>query len=166
MNKTEYETAASFWKDKESSAKKINSEELKAKIDTFLCTHTICALAAGSGRDIRCTPLEYSYFKGAVYILSEGGLKFKALEINKNVSLAVYDQSCGFGNLNSIQITGTAEIVGPDTEEYSSILTYKKIPLEAIRKLPHPMYMIKVIPSRFDMLCSDFKKTDMTCGSL
>jgi len=158
MTKTDYKAAASFWTDKEISARKIDRKELKAKIDAFLSAHTVCALAAGSGKDIRCTPLEYSYHTNAIYILSEGGLKFRALETNSSVSLAVFDISSGFGNLNSIQITGTAEIIDADSAEYSAILAYKKIPAEAIWKLSHPMYLIKVTPSRFDMLCSDFKK--------
>ncbi len=38
------------------------------------------------------------------------------------------------------------------------MLEYKKIPVEAIRKMPQPMNLIKITPESFDYLDSDLKK--------
>jgi hypothetical protein len=38
------------------------------------------------------------------------------------------------------------------------VLTYRKIPEEAIQKLTHPMFLIKIVPEKMELLFSDFKK--------
>lgn len=53
------------------------TDALKARIDDFLAAHNTLALATGCGNWVRCTPLEYLRVNGALYILTEGGLKFK-----------------------------------------------------------------------------------------
>lgn len=91
-------------------------------------------------------------------MLSEGGLKFRGLEGNKNVCLAIYDGYRGFGQLGGMQISGIAELVEPWTGEYMDLLAFKKIPAENLKKLKTPLYLIKVTPTRIDFLCSEFKK--------
>lgn len=93
-------------------------------------------------------------------LFSEGGLKFRALKDNKNVCLAIYDDVKGssFGHLHSAQISGVAEIIEPFSQEYMKLLAYKHIPETAIRKLPEPIHLIRIIPSEADYLNSDFKK--------
>ena len=90
-------------------------------------------------------------------MFSEGGLKFHGLESNKNVCLAIYDGYTGFGKLGGMQISGTAELVEPWTGEYMDLLAFKKIPVENLKKLPAILYLIKVMPTRIDFLCSEFK---------
>jgi len=159
MTKKEYDKAASFWEAKESSAKKMPEAMLKEKVAKFLEQHNTCALATGGGKTIRCTPLEYTYFNKCIYILSEGGLKFRGLKESDAVCVAVYETySGGFGKLNGMQISGKAVIVEGGSDEYSSLLNFKKIPLAAIQQLTHPMYCIKIIPSRIDYLCTAFKE--------
>lgn len=46
-------------------------------------THHICALAAGAGDFIRCTPIEYNWVNQAFWLFSEGGLKFRAINSAK-----------------------------------------------------------------------------------
>lgn len=103
-------------------------------------------------RIVHCTPIEYNYINGNFYLLSEGGLKFRGLYANKNVSLAIYEPYQGFGKLAGMQI------IEPFSDEYNKILEYKKIPKTAIEKMPHPMNLIKVTPMEIDFLNSKFKE--------
>ena len=79
------------------------------------------------------------------------------MKVNKHGGLAIYEPYAGLGKLQSLQVTGTAEMVEPFSEEYLKLLDYKKIPVEAIRKLPQPMNLIKVTPEAYDYLDSDLK---------
>ncbi len=130
---------------------------LKQRITGFIRRHNTCALAVAAGDFVRCTPVEYNYTEGSFYLFSEGGLKFKALKENKNVCLAIYEEYQGFGKLDGLQVTGTAEIVEPWSEEYFKILAFRKIPEAAMRQLPEPMNLIKIVPTVMDFLCSELK---------
>ncbi|MBE5906336.1 MAG: pyridoxamine 5'-phosphate oxidase family protein [Lachnospiraceae bacterium] len=133
-------------------------EALKERIEQFIKGHNTCALAVASGTFVRCTPIEYNYVDKCFYLFSEGGLKFKALKDNKQVSLAIYEPYGGFGELKSLQVQGEAAMVEPFDAEYLKIMEYKKIPLEAMKKLPQPMNLIKITPTSYDYLDSDLKK--------
>ena len=85
-------------------------------------------------------------------------MKFKALENNKKVSLAIYDSYVGFGKVSGMQVSGTAEIIEPLTDEYMELLRFKNISVENLKKLQITMYLIKITPLRIDFLCSEFKK--------
>ncbi len=135
----------------------MDEELLKNKIEQFIAAHNTCALATACDGFVRCTPIEYNYIGGFFYLFSEGGLKFKALKENKQVALAIYESYGGFGKLKGLQVTGSAEIVEPFSGEYLKLLEHKKIPLEAMKKLPQPMHLIKIIPSGYDYLDSDLK---------
>ena len=74
------------------------------------------------------------------------------------ITPARYDKYDGFGNLRSLQVTGIAAMVEPFSEEYNAHAAFKKIPLDALKKLPSPMNLICVTPTRIDALFSDFKK--------
>lgn len=154
----DYKAAANYWFEKDKFAVKMNPEELKAEIEEFLKKHKVCALATAAGDFVRCTPIEYNYVDGCFYLFSEGGLKFRALESNKHVCLAVFQESADFGNLAGLQVTGTAEIVELWSEEYMRIAAFKKIPVEVLKKLPRPMNLIKIVPEVYDFLESDLKK--------
>ena len=65
------------------------TDALKARIDAFLEAHNTLALATGCGKWVRCTPLEYLRVNGALYILTEGGLKFKGIWWNGAISAAI-----------------------------------------------------------------------------
>lgn len=155
----DYKKAASYWMDKDAQAVQMDRDALFTEVEKFIMAHNTCALATGCGDFVRCTPIEYSYKDRSFWMLSEGGLKFRALESNKNVCLAIYDGYAGFGRLSGMQITGTAELVEPWKDEYMDLLAYKKISADNLKKLPVTMYLIKVTPSRIDYLCSEFKKS-------
>ena len=154
----DYKKAASYWMDKDQKAARMDKNKLLTKIEKFIMQHNTCALATGCGNFVRCTPIEYNYKDGRFWMFSEGGMKFRALEENKNVCLAIYDGYVGFGKLSGMQIAGTAELVEPWTGEYMDLLEFKKIPAENLKKLPVTMHLIKVTPTRIDFLCSEFKK--------
>jgi general stress protein 26 len=154
----DYGSAAEYWIQKDKSSIKMQREELFGAMELFIEEHNTCALATGAEDFVRCTPIEYNYVDGAFYLLSEGGLKFRALRDNKNVCLAIFEPYSGFGHLKGMQVSGKADMVEPFTEEYNRLLGVKKIPLEAIRKLPQPLHLIKITPVEIDYLNSDFKK--------
>lgn len=136
----------------------MDRDALWAEIEKFISAHNTCALATCCHNFVRCSPIEYSYKNEKFWILSEGVLKFRALEHNKNVCLAIYDDYTGFAQLYGMQITATAEIVEPWTGEYMDLLAFKKVLSENLKRLPTTLSLIKVTPSCIDFLCLEFKK--------
>ena len=84
------------------SAQAIQMERssLLKKMEAFILAHNTCVLACGNGDFVRCTPIEYTYKDHTFWMISEGGLKFQALEGNSNVCLAIYDAYEGFGTVS------------------------------------------------------------------
>lgn len=154
----DFKKAQNFWVEKDKVSTQMGSEELKKKIELFLKSHNTLALATGYDTYIRCTPVEYTFYKNALMIMSEGGKKFIGLEKNSNVSAAVFDNYTGFGSIHGLQMQGKAEIIEPFSDDYNAFLALKKIPVDAIKKLPEPMPMIRIIPEEYDYLDSDLKK--------
>lgn len=154
----DYQKAAAYWQEQSTQAKQMDSPALLAEIEKFIAAHNTCALATGCGEFVRCTPIEYNYNNGKFWLLSEGGLKFRALEGNKNVCLAIYDNYTGFGSVGGMQVSGRAEMVEPWSDDYYALLAYKKIPSESLQKLSHPLYLIKITPTHIDFLSSELKK--------
>jgi uncharacterized pyridoxamine 5'-phosphate oxidase family protein len=154
----DYQAAANYWIIKDRDSVKMEKDELQKAIESFIGEHKVCALATATGDFVRCTPIEYNYIDNCFYLFSEGGMKFKALKDNKNVCLSIYEENAEFGKLSGLQVTGTAELVEPWSEEYTKIVEIKKIPVDALKKLPSPMNLIKVVPKVMDFLKSDLKK--------
>lgn len=154
----DYAKAASYWETQDAKTARADRALVAEKARAFIAAHNTCALATGAGESVRCTPIEYTYWRECFWMLSEGGAKFSNLAQNKNVCLAIYDAYTGFGALGGMQVSGTAELAEPWGEEYRALLEYKKIPAQALQKLDHTMYLIKVTPQRIDFLHSDFKK--------
>ena len=154
----DYDLAASHWVEKDKTSVHMEGADLKKKIDEFIGAHNTCALATSCSDMVRNTPIEYNYVDGCFYFFSEGGLKFKCLKDNKNVGIAIFEPYGGFGQLKSLQVEGLAEMVEPFSDEYLKLMEHKKIPVEAMKKLPQPMNLIKVAPAEFDYLDSDLKK--------
>ncbi len=157
MDKKEYSRAENYWKTYDEASLKMERNAIWTFADKYLSEHSTCVLATGYNDFVRCTPIEYTWINHSFYLLSEGGMKFKALSENKNVSLAIFESYKGFRNIASIVVTGKAELIEYDNEEYHMLLEHKKIPKDAIQKLTHPMYLIKVIPEAMELLFSEFK---------
>lgn len=158
MEKSDFEKASHFWTEKEKSSVKMDSDTLKIEAEKFIKARNTCALATGFDCFVRCTPIEYNYIDGAFYLFSEGGRKFSALEKNTAVCIAIFDSYTEMSNINGMQVTGNVCFVEPFSAEYNKLLTVKGIPVSALKNLDYTMYLLKVIPSRIDMLCSSFKQ--------
>ena len=161
MWELDYDKQANYWIKKDTDSVKLEREKLKERIESFICERKTCALATAADGFVRCTPIEYNYIDRSFYFLSEGGLKFKALKDNKNVSIAIFDAYDGFGKLKGLQVQGKAWMIEPFSDEYLKILEYKKFPVEAIRKMHDAMNLIKVVPKSFDYLDSELKQEDV-----
>ncbi len=158
MYQLDYDAAASHWIERDKESAHMEPEALKEKIEDFIGSHNTCALATASRDMVRNTPIEYNYVDGCFYFFSEGGLKFKGLKENKNVGIAIFEPYGGFGQLKSLQVQGEASMIEPFSEEYLKLMEFKKIPVEAMKKLPQAMNLIKVVPESFDYLDSQLKK--------
>ena len=72
--------------------------------------------------------------------------------------LAVFEPSYEFGKLESVQATGTAEVVDPMSEKFSRAATEKKLTGATLEKMRTKLHLIEVTPTRFDYLCSTLRK--------
>lgn len=158
MTDEQFSQAISFWTKKDQGEKRLNQERLSGWIDDFLSSHKVLALAVSTRDFIRCTPLEYSWHDGALWIFTEGGMKFKALQENRHGAAAIFDPDPSFGGLKSIQVEGNIDIIDPFTDEYNSAAAFRKIPLETLKKLAEPMWLLKLVPEEMTCLNSEFKK--------
>jgi len=150
------ELALKIKKIKDEGEKAAEYELLKAHIEDFINKHNTCTLATGHGDTVRATPIEYNYFNGCIYLLSEGGEKFSNLLINPNVSIAIYDEYKSMNELGGMQITGAAELIEIGSEEYISILEQKNIKYEKIKSLPIALNMMKIKIKKIEFLWSGF----------
>ena len=158
MEQKDGEAAASYWTEHAAKEAAMAQNQLKAAFSKLIREHNTCALATAPDNQPRCTPVEYLYAEGCLWIFSEGGLKFKALAQNDRVGLAVFDAYAGFSSLNSVQLTARAEIVTPWSETYLRIAALRNLSEAALRRLPHTLHLIRMIPLEAELLCSDFKK--------
>ena len=158
MTHEEYQKAAEYWKTKNKTGAAVEKDRLRERMEEYINANNTCALATGAGDFVRCTPIEYAWHDQAFWMFTEGGQKFLALEKNKNVCLAIYDKYSGFGTVKGMQVSGTAEIIEPFSAEYIAAAAFKKIPVEALKKLPEPMHLLKIKPVRIDYLDSELKK--------
>lgn len=158
MTNEEYQAAARYWEEKDAAGVKLEQAKLRAMVENYIQANNTCALATGTGDYVRCTPIEYSWHDNCFWMFSEGGKKFIGLGKNPNVCLAIYDRYEGFGKLHGMQVMGLAELVEPFSEAYNAHAARKKISLEALRKLPSPMHLIRIRPTCIDCLFSDFKE--------
>ena len=154
MTPAEFDEAAQYWTNKEADAVRMPEQDLRQAIDAFLNAHRVCALATASGDFVRCTPLGYAWRDGRFQIFSEGGLKFKALKENSNVCLAVFEPSCEFGKLQSVQVTGVAKVIDPNSQKFERAAAEKGLTGAALERMRTRLHLIEVTPTRIDYLCS------------
>lgn len=155
MERTDYIEASRYWSRREAELKRMPERELFKRMEGFLQTHNTCALATGSGTFVRCTPVEYEYFGGRLWIVTEGGLKFAALKDNKKVSIAVYEPYRDFDSIKGLQITGTAEVAEPGSgafEEYGR----HRAKEGSGAPLPQGLYLLAVVPEKIEAVFGEF----------
>ena len=133
---------------------------LQEEIEKFIINHNTGVLATGIDKYVRCTPIEYQYNEGNFYIITEGGMKFKGILQNESVSMGIADNYEDMENVKGLQISGVAKIVSLFSEEYFEVLKSKGIELSSLEKLPINLYIIKVIPQKFEFLNAGFKKNN------
>lgn len=133
-------------------------KELMEQIDSVLLAHNTCTLCTGAGSHVRATPIEYTYYQGCFYFLSEGGEKFANLAGNPLVSIAIYNAYSGFSSLESIQAEGKATNIEAFSVEYMDIVNLKGLSVPSLEALPAQLNLVKVRPERFEILKSDFTK--------
>lgn len=127
-------------------------------IEDYISKHNVMALATSCDLIVRNTPVEYIYWNNAFYFLSEGGKKFDGLEVNKNVCLAIFDQMTG-GICKGLQVTGIANIIESDTEEYLAYFKHQNISLDIFSKrVPYSIPLIKICVKSFDYFDWDLAK--------
>jgi flavodoxin/uncharacterized protein YhbP (UPF0306 family) len=136
---------------------KIPQTKLKAEIEEFLSNHNTCTLSTSYKERVRSTPIEYNYHDGFIYILSEGGEKFANIPLNDKVSLAIYEEYKGINDLAGMQITGHADIILKEEDEYEKILIIKGINLEYLKRMSINLNIIKINIEKIEFLNSKFK---------
>ena len=130
----------------------ITTDALKARIDAFLEAHNTLALATGCGKWVRCTPLEYLRVDGRLYILTEGGLKFKGIWWNGAISAAVFDSYAGMASLAGLQMTGTAVYIDPLSDEYRSVIEARGVQLQQLQQMPAMLHAVRLDITRYELL--------------
>ena len=153
-----YEAAAEFWIEKDKDAVKMPPDELRKELDAFLKDEKVCTLAVADGDFIRCTPLTYAYREGRFYIFSEGGRKFRALAKNKNVALEIHAEYRGLGTAKSVQVTGEAEVIGADDEDFIARANAAGMNGASLKKMG--LILIVVTARKLEYLNSELRK----CG--
>jgi menaquinone-dependent protoporphyrinogen IX oxidase/uncharacterized protein YhbP (UPF0306 family) len=132
-------------------------DELMPLVEAFLASHKTCTLATAFKRQVRATPLEYTYQNGNLYMISEGGVKFANLIQNDSVSVAINDEYRSMESLAGMQISGFAEMLDPGSKEYADVLRLKGISQERISSLGIAMNMIKVKIKKIEFLNARLK---------
>ncbi|MDO5518765.1 MAG: pyridoxamine 5'-phosphate oxidase family protein, partial [Clostridium sp.] len=155
------ENACEIKKFLDSSSRKLDKIQLQKVIDEYVSGKNTCTLTSGVCEFIRSTPIEYLYVNNCFYFFTEGGLKFKGILQNPNVSICIYDDYTGMGELKGLQISGEAELISTDSSEYEEIINAKKLNLENINKLPVTLNLLKVYPLKFEFLNSNFKDMEV-----
>ena len=152
----DYKAAAEFWIEKDKDAVKMPPDELRKELDAFLKGEKVCTLAVADGDFIRCTPLTYAYREGRFYIFSEGGRKFRALAKNKNVALEIHAEYRGLGTAKSVQVTGEAEVIGADDEDFIARANAAGMNGASLKKMG--LILIVVTARKLEYLNSELRK--------
>ena len=152
----DYQKASNYWIEKDKTSKKMDDDQLLKMIEEFIKKHNTLALATGYGNEVRCTPIEYMYVGGYFYIFSEGGLKFKYLENNKNVSASIFEPYTTFSEIHSVQITGEIEVI-EDDETIKKILELKGINPAALDKIKMSLHLLRLRAYKYEFLDSSVK---------
>ncbi|MGL4848344.1 MAG: flavodoxin domain-containing protein [Clostridium sp.] len=124
----------------------------------FIEKKHMCVLSTGDGKSQRATPLEYIFYKGNLYFISEGGVKFANLYKNKNAGIAIYNDFEGFNKLCGLQIDGEIEEVEFKGEEYFEIIKKRRISKEMLEKLEVNLYVMKFKIKRIEAINQRFKE--------
>lgn len=169
MKNEELREAAKYWFNKDKTANVVSDERAKESIESIINSNCNGVLGTCTNNVPRCTPVDYTYYNGCIYIMTEGGYKLAGIADGNPVAFSIYNNDGTFGNLHSVQIEGKAEVftVYENEKEYAAVLEARnsketndkfKLSVEMIKKLPHNMPLIKIKPTIATVLDSDFTK--------
>lgn len=133
-------------------------EVLKEELENFLKSHNTCTLCTAYDHWVRGTPIEYFLLGEYMYFFSEGGEKFANILLNPAVAVAIYDAYQGMTNLSGAQLTGKAEIIPPESEEYQTVVRTRKLARQ-LGQLKFNMNLIRVKIAQAEFLYSKFEQT-------
>ncbi len=132
--------------------KPMDEEALFDVIDNFIKEHKTLALSTAEGDYIRSTPLDYIYMDGIFYIITEGGSKFRGIMDNGRASASIFDPHTHKDDpIRGLQIQAEAKIIPVGSDEYQVIMTANKLTADKLAALPVTLFLIKLIPLRFDL---------------
>lgn len=92
---------------------KLTPAKVKKDIIKYLDENTVLHLGTCFNNNPRVTPIEYRNEGLKIYIFSEGGVKFRNLKTNSNVSLSVashYDRKKDYFSSRGLQMWGKSRV--------------------------------------------------------
>ena len=130
--------------------------ELKPYIEDFLHAHNTCALSTVYQGQVSSRPIEYHFQDDALYLISEGGVKFAGLLSNGQAVITIYDPYRGFDNLAGMYLTGIASVPRIDSPEYERAMAICGLTLDRLHRLDFAMHTIIIRLVKADYLWSGF----------
>ena len=137
--------------------KRPSKEELEHEIIDYLSKKHPCALATcGKDGTPRVSVVDYFNDGLTIYIMSEGGEKFKNIKANNKVALGIGTSTHTMRSVRGVNIWGIADVFTDETPEFARGLRLFKPFLDDIEKmagkpvkLPEGvMKLIRVTPKR------------------
>lgn len=119
--------------------------QLERAIDDFIIEHNTLCLATADEGYVRCTPLEYIFLEHRLYIITEGGNKFRGIFGNGQISAAIFDPYVSTEDVRGLQIMGNAELVADDSVEYFTVLEQKEITADSLAAMPVKLFVVRKI---------------------
>ena len=132
-------------------------KELETEIIDYLSKKHPCILATcGKDGKPRVSIVDYMNDGLTIYILSEGGMKFKNIKENRNVAIGVGTSTKTLRSVRGVNISGIAEVFADDTPEFAKALVLYKPILDDLEELkgspvkppPGIMRLIRVEPTK------------------
>lgn len=137
--------------------KHLSKKELEEEIIDYLSKKHPCALAT-CGKDgmPRVSIVDYINDGLTIYIMSEGGTKFKNIRDNNHVAIGIGTSAQTLRSVRGVNIWGTAEVFTDDTPEFAKGLKLFRPLMEDIEQLkggpvqlpPGVMRLIRVSPTK------------------
>jgi len=112
-----------YYKNKNIERNRPSKEQLEKEIIDYLGKKHPCSLAT-CGKDgvPRISVVDYMNDGLTIYILSEGGQKFRNLQENKHVAIGIGTSAKTSLSVRGVNISGIAEIFDDSTQEFAHAL--------------------------------------------
>ena len=134
-----------------------SKKELEEEVVDYLGKKHPCSLATcGIDGIPRISVVDYINEGLSIYIMSEGGEKFKNIKENNHVAIGIGTSTHTLRSVRGINIWGTAEVFTDDTPEFTRGLELFRPFIEDMEKLsggpvqmpPGVMRLIRVTPTK------------------